>query len=63
MTEGDMLTPVQVGDLVLFTAKHPQVPQLGDKIIAIMENEGVNLNDLLVGVEAEREAIWRSQQQ
>ena len=63
MTEGDILTPLQVGDLVLLTAKQSQVPQIADKIIAIIENEGVNLTDLLVGVEAERKAIWRSQQQ
>jgi len=63
LTEGDILTLLQVEDLVLLTVKQPQVPQLADTIIAIMENEGVGLTDLLVGLEAEREAIWRSQHQ
>lgn len=55
VTEGDMLTMLQVGDLVLLTPRQPQVPQLADKIIAIMEDEGVSLTDLVAGVEAERE--------
>ncbi|MCL1464414.1 AbrB/MazE/SpoVT family DNA-binding domain-containing protein [Argonema galeatum] len=55
LTEGDMLTMLQVGDLVLLTPRQPQVPQLADKIIAIMEDEGVSLTDLVAGVEAERE--------
>lgn len=55
VTEGDMLTMLQVGDLVLLTPRQPQVPQLADKIIAIMEDEGVSLTDLMAGVEAERE--------
>ncbi len=63
VTEGDILTLLQIGDLVLLTAKQPQVPQLADKITAIMEDEGVALADLLEGIETEREAIWREQQQ
>lgn len=59
VTEGDILTMLQVGDLVLLTPRQPQVPQLADKIIAIMEDEGVSLTDLMAGVEAEREAIWQ----
>lgn len=62
LTEGDMLTMIQVGELVLLTPRQPQVPQLADKITAIMEDEGVNLTDLLTGLQAEREAIWQEQQ-
>lgn len=62
LTEGDMLTMIQVGELVLLTPRQPQVPQLADKITAIMEDEGVNLADLLTGLLAEREAIWQEQQ-
>ncbi|WP_218616850.1 AbrB/MazE/SpoVT family DNA-binding domain-containing protein [[Phormidium ambiguum] IAM M-71] len=62
LTEGDMLTMIQVGELVLLTPRQPQVPQLADKITAIMEDEGVNLADLLTGLQAEREAIWQEQQ-
>jgi bifunctional DNA-binding transcriptional regulator/antitoxin component of YhaV-PrlF toxin-antitoxin module len=62
LTEGDMLTMIQVGELVLLTPRQPQVPQLANKITAIMEDEGVNLADLLIGLQAEREAIWQEQQ-
>ncbi|NEQ23730.1 MAG: AbrB/MazE/SpoVT family DNA-binding domain-containing protein [Microcoleus sp. SIO2G3] len=62
LTEGDMLTLLQVGNLVLLTPKQPQVPQLVDKITAIMEAEGITLTDLLDGIETEREAIWQEQQ-
>ena len=62
VAEGDILTMLQIGDLVLLTPRQPQVPQLADKIIAIMEDEGVSLTDLMAGVEAERETIWQEQQ-
>ncbi|MBD1905516.1 AbrB/MazE/SpoVT family DNA-binding domain-containing protein [Trichocoleus sp. FACHB-6] len=62
LREGDMLTLLQVGDIVLLTPKQPQVPQLADKITAIMEDEGVGLAELLEGLQAEREAIWQEQQ-
>ncbi|MDJ0616145.1 MAG: AbrB/MazE/SpoVT family DNA-binding domain-containing protein [Calothrix sp. MO_192.B10] len=61
--EGDMLTLLQVGDLVLLTPKQMQIPQLADKITAIREDKGVSLSDLLEGIETEREAIWQEQQQ
>lgn len=63
LTEGDMLTLLQVGDIVLLTPKQLQVPQLADKIVAIMEDEGVSLTELLAGIQAEREALWQDQQQ
>ncbi len=63
LTEGDMLTLLQVGNIVLLTPKQPQVPQLADKIIALMEDEGVGLTELLEGIQTEREAIWQEQQQ
>ena len=62
LTDGDMLTLLQVGNLVLLTPKQPQVPQLADKITAIMEAEGITLTDLLDGIETERKAIWQEQQ-
>lgn len=62
LTEGDMLTLMQIGDVVLLTPKQPQVPQLADRITALREDEGVSLTDLLEGIETEREAIWNEQQ-
>jgi AbrB family looped-hinge helix DNA binding protein len=60
--EGDMLTLLQVGDLILLTPKQPQVPKLADKIVAMMESEEISLADLLLGLEEERKAIWQERQ-
>ena len=57
--EGDILTLIQMGDVVMLTPKQPQVPRLADKITELMEEEGVSLADLLKGLKEEREAIWR----
>jgi prevent-host-death family protein len=39
-----------------------QVPRLADKIVDMMQAHGVSLADLLVGLEEEREAMWRESQ-
>lgn len=62
VTDGDILTLVQVGDLTLLTPKQPQVPKLADEIADVMEAEGVSLADLLAGLKEEREAIRRERQ-
>ncbi|MGM3305519.1 hypothetical protein ACSQ6I_05920 [Anabaena sp. WFMT] len=62
LVTGDILTLLQIGDVVLLTPKQPQVPQIADKITAMMEDAGLELGDLLQGLEAEREAIWQEQQ-
>ena len=46
----------------MLAPKQHQAPQLIDRIATIMENENVGLTDLLAGLEAEREAIWREKQ-
>jgi hypothetical protein len=55
------LTLLQIGDVVLLTPKQPQVPQIADKITAMMEDAGLELGDLLQGLAAERAAIWQEQ--
>ena len=59
VSEGDILTLLQMGDVVILTRKQPRVPRLADKIAGLMEEEGVSLADLLQGLKEEREAIWR----
>jgi bifunctional DNA-binding transcriptional regulator/antitoxin component of YhaV-PrlF toxin-antitoxin module len=61
--DGDILTLLQVGEVILLTPKQAQVPQLADKIAALMAQEGVSLADLLSGLAEERELIWRERQQ
>ncbi|NJK69964.1 MAG: AbrB/MazE/SpoVT family DNA-binding domain-containing protein [Microcoleus sp. CSU_2_2] len=62
VNQGDTLVLLQIGNLILLAPKQPQVPQLIDRIVTIMENENVGLTDLLAGLEAEREAIWQEKQ-
>jgi hypothetical protein len=57
-----MLVLLPIGNLIVLAPKQPQAPQLIDRIATIMENENVGLTDLLAGLEAEREAIWREKQ-
>jgi bifunctional DNA-binding transcriptional regulator/antitoxin component of YhaV-PrlF toxin-antitoxin module len=62
LVTGDMLTLLQIGDVVLLTPKQPQVPQIADKITAMMEDANLEIGDLLQGLESERQAIWQEQQ-
>ncbi|HBW57952.1 MAG TPA: AbrB family transcriptional regulator [Oscillatoriales bacterium UBA8482] len=62
VNQGDMLVLLQIGNLILLAPKQPQVPQLIDQIVSIMENQNVDLTDLLAGLETEREAIWLEKQ-
>jgi len=62
VNQGDTLVLLQIGNLILLAPKQPQIPQLIDRIVTIMENENVSLTDLLAGLEAEREAIWQEKQ-
>lgn len=62
ISQGDTLVLLQIGNLILLAPKQPQVPQLIDRIVTIMENENVDLTDLLAGLEGEREAIWQEKQ-
>lgn len=59
VADGDILTLIQVGEVVFLTPRQPKVPSLADKIAAMMEQEDVSLADLLLGLAEEREAIQR----
>lgn len=62
VADGDILTLVQMGAVMILTPKRPQVPPLADKFAAMMENENVNMADLLQGLQEERELIRQEQQ-
>lgn len=59
VNEGDTLTLVRVGSILLLTPKRPVVPALADRIVELMEQDGVALADLLLGLEEERAAIYQ----
>jgi len=62
LTEGEILTLVQVGNVFLLANKIPQVTQFADKMVSMMEAEGVSLEELLEGLEIERQLIWEEKQ-
>jgi AbrB family looped-hinge helix DNA binding protein len=59
VNEGDILTLLQIGEVILLAPKQPQIPRLIDKITEMMDKEGISLVDLLQGLKEKREAIWR----
>ena len=62
VNEGDRLELIQVGQLIFLSPKVPQVTQLIDKIVGIMDNENVTFTDLLAGIDEARESIFQEQQ-
>ncbi|MBE7530121.1 MAG: hypothetical protein HND44_01025 [Chloroflexi bacterium] len=54
----DLLTLVQIDDMLILTPKKLYVTELAKQISAEMERTGVALADLLEGLAQEREAIW-----
>ena len=57
VADGDALTLLEVGDVVLLSRKEPEMPRLADKMLALMAEQGVSLADLLEGLEEERRSI------
>ncbi len=62
LSEGDQLTLLQVGDVILLTPKTLQVPQLTEQIASLREAEGLSLSTLLEGLQTERQAMWAEHQ-
>jgi AbrB family looped-hinge helix DNA binding protein len=60
--EGEMLTLVQIDDLVLLTPRQMRMSALTEAFTAEMEKGHVSLADLLQGLAEERAAIYQEQQ-
>ncbi len=56
---GDMLSLVQIGDIVLLSLKPTLIPKLSQEFSALMQEEGMSLAELLQGLEEERTSIWQ----
>lgn len=54
--------PLRGMPLVIAEDFDEPMSDLIDRIATVMENENLELTDLLVGLEAEREAIWQEKQ-
>jgi hypothetical protein len=62
VNEGQTLNLLQIGELVLLVPKQPQVTSLAKSFISLMAVNNVSLNDLLEGLQQERQAIWQERQ-
>jgi AbrB family looped-hinge helix DNA binding protein len=59
--EGEMLTLIQIDDLVLLTPRQMRLSALTERFTAEMEKGNVSLADLLQGLTEERRAIYQEQ--
>lgn len=57
--EGDILTLLQIDDVLILAPQELRVPALQARFREEMEEAGVTLADLLEGLAAERQAIHR----
>lgn len=57
--DGDILTLVQIGDAILLSPKMLRGPELGDRFVVLMEEEGITLADLLEDLPKIREEMYR----
>jgi AbrB family looped-hinge helix DNA binding protein len=57
--EGDILTLLQIDDLLILAPQELRIPALQARFRKEMEEADVSLADLLEGLAAEREAIYR----
>jgi AbrB family looped-hinge helix DNA binding protein len=59
--DGDLFSLLWVGETLIATRKRLVVPEIARAVEALMQREGVTLEDLLEGLEQEREACVREQ--
>jgi bifunctional DNA-binding transcriptional regulator/antitoxin component of YhaV-PrlF toxin-antitoxin module len=60
LNDGDVLTIIDLGDGSFFlTPRITQIDRLGDRIVDIMEEEGVSLEDILTALDEERSSYYQ----
>jgi bifunctional DNA-binding transcriptional regulator/antitoxin component of YhaV-PrlF toxin-antitoxin module len=59
--EGQTLTLFQIGGFAVILPSPPQVSTLTDNFVSLMETNQVSLDELLEGLQQERQAIWQEQ--
>jgi len=59
---GDVVRLVRTGGVWFVTPQELRTAQFGDRIVQLMEAEGVSLADLLAGLDDERRAIEAERQ-
>lgn len=60
LNEGDIFSLIDMGDgSLLLTPKRSEITRLGEKVSKILDSENVSLDDLLNGLDEEREHYYR----
>jgi bifunctional DNA-binding transcriptional regulator/antitoxin component of YhaV-PrlF toxin-antitoxin module len=59
---GDALSLVQIEDVLLLSRLEVKIPELSQQFSAMMQEDGVSLEELLQGLEEERKLIWTERQ-
>lgn len=60
LVEGDFLSLIDIGDgSFMLVPKLSEVNRLGDRISTIMNKEEITLDDLLIGLDEERERFYQ----
>ena len=60
--EGQTLTLLQIGEFAVIVPRIPQVTTLTDNFVSLMNSNNVTVDELLEGLQEERQAIWQEQQ-
>ena len=55
---GDVLSMVQIEDVLLLSRREARIPELSLQFSAMMQEADVSLAELLKGLEEERKLIW-----
>ena len=61
--EGQTLTLLQIGEFAVIVPRIPQVTTLTDSFVSLMNSSNITVDELLEGLQEERQAIWQEQQQ
>ncbi len=60
---GDVLSLVQIEDVLLLSRRDARIPELSLQFSGMMQEAGVSLAELLQGLEEERRLIWEERNQ
>jgi len=61
--EGQTLTLLQIGEFAVIVPRIPKVTTLTESFVSLMNSSNVTVDELLEGLQEERQAIWQEQQQ
>jgi bifunctional DNA-binding transcriptional regulator/antitoxin component of YhaV-PrlF toxin-antitoxin module len=57
--EGQTLTLLQIGEFAVIVPKIPKVTALTESFVSLMNANNVTVDELLEGLQEERQAIWQ----